>query len=71
MPTSASSPRAGKYDVNIDRVINSGRAMADGSITIHMTTGSARLRLHFAQEDAARIASGLAAAVAHAGSRKS
>jgi hypothetical protein len=67
---SASSSRAGQYDVTVDRVISPGRTMTDGSVTIHLSTGSARLRLHFAPKDAARIVSGLAAAVAQAGSRK-
>ena len=64
---SASSSRAGQYDVTVDRVISPGRTMTDGSVTIHLSTGSARLRLHFAPKDAARIVSGLAAAVAQAG----
>jgi len=57
---SASSSRAGQYDVTVDRVISPGRTMTDGSVTIHLSTGSARLRLHFAPRDAARIPSGLA-----------
>ncbi len=56
-------PKAGGYEVNVDRVIEPGRITREGKITIAVTAGSARLRLHLQPEQAARLAEGISAAV--------
>jgi hypothetical protein len=60
MPT---RPKAGGYEVTVDRVIESGRITREGKITIAVTAGSARLRLHLQPEHAARLAEGISAAI--------
>jgi hypothetical protein len=55
--------KAGGYEVSVDRVIDPGRGTREGKITIAVTAGSARLRLHLQPKDAARLAEGISAAV--------
>ncbi len=62
-------PKAGGYEVNVDRVIEPGRITREGKITIAVTAGSARLRLHLQPEQAIRLAEGISAAVEQVRSR--
>ena len=61
--------KAGGYEVSVDRVIDPGRGTREGKITIAVTAGSARLRLHLQPKDAARLAEGISAAVERMRSR--
>ena len=61
MTINAIGTKAGGYEVSIDRVTSPGRATADGSVTVRVITGSARLALRLTPGDAARLATGLAA----------
>ena len=61
--------QAGRYEVNVDRVIEPGRITREGKITIAVTAGSARLRLHLQPEQAARLAEGISAAIEQMRSR--
>ena len=56
-------PKAGGYEVNVDRAVEPGRITREGKIAILVTAGSARLRLHFQPKQAARLAKGISAAV--------
>jgi hypothetical protein len=60
-------PKAGGYEVNVDRVIEPGQVTRDGKIAILVTAGSARLRLHFEPADALGLADGILAALRQMG----
>jgi hypothetical protein len=62
-------PKAGGYEVTVDRVIEPGRIMRDGKIAILVTAGNARLRLHFEPTDALGLADGILAALRQMGGR--
>ena len=50
------------YEIKVDRVVGPARATGDGGVIVVLAAGSARLRLRLAPRDAARLATGLAAA---------
>jgi hypothetical protein len=62
-------PHASAYEVNVDRVIEPGRATHDGKITILVAAGSASLRLRFEPTKALHLADGILAALRQMGER--
>jgi hypothetical protein len=55
--------------VNVDRVIEPGRATRDGKIAILVVAGSAHIRLQFEPTDALHLADGILAALRQMGGR--
>jgi hypothetical protein len=62
-------PKVTEYELNVDRVIESGRVAREGKIAVVLGAGRARLHLQLEPPDALRLADGILAALRQMGGR--